>query len=153
MEHRCDKRKSVKIDVVLYRRGRLTDVCRTRDVGIAGLFLETGSVEYNKNSIIDVEFVVELSRRHKRFRSYRLPAMIVRTANDGVGLMFVKPEAEAILAWRLVVQRAISRAARVDQRLNAKAAAGAALSDSMQSSDERQRRVSLTMMQGSYKVH
>jgi len=151
MEHRYYKRKPVKIDVMLYRRGRLVNVCRTRDIGIAGLFLETEASEYNKNSIIDVDFVVELSRRHKRFRTYRLPAMVVRTANDGIGLMFVNAESEAILAWRLVVQRATSRAARNAQRLNAQEHE---LSQGVSTlSDERRPLVSMSMSKIPYKLH
>lgn len=106
MEHRWSSRYPAAVDVQLYQYGKQVARCKARDVGIEGMFVDTGPLLYRPNTLLDVEFEVELSRRFHRSRSYRLPVLVVHSANEGIGLMIMKADVEARYAWQQVMTRA-----------------------------------------------
>lgn len=106
MEHRWINRYPAIVDVQLYQHDRPVARCKARDVGIEGMFVDTGPLLYRANTLLEVEFEVELNRRFHRSRSYRLPVIVVHHANEGIGLMILKADVEARYAWQHVMTRA-----------------------------------------------
>ncbi len=105
MEHRNGKRLPFNIEVSLYQGDSPVVSCKTCNAGVSGMFIETGHQSYKKNTMLEVEFVVELSRRFRRFRRYRLPTMVAHSSKCGIGLMFLKSESEVAQAWQKLLQR------------------------------------------------
>lgn len=95
MEHRWNKRLPIAINVLLYHNSIPVVRCKTRDIGASGLFVETGPVTYARNTILEVEFVVE---SHQDRQRYRLLSMVVQRAKDGMGLEFSKIESDVFQA-------------------------------------------------------
>ena len=58
MEHRCSQRKKVRLDVTLYRNGRVVSRGKSRDIGLEGMFIEAGDMNCPVNSRMEVEFAV-----------------------------------------------------------------------------------------------
>lgn len=106
MEHRWSKRYPTEVDVQLYQHGHQIAVCKARDIGIEGMFLDTGPLFYRANTLLDVEFRVEPSCRHNGQSSYRIPVIVIHNANHGIGLMMLKAEAEARYAWQQLMTQA-----------------------------------------------
>lgn len=106
MEHRWSNRYPLDVDVGLYQHGQRIAVCKIRDIGIEGMFLETGPLFYRVNTLLDVEFEIDVSRRYRTPRVYRLPVMVVHNTKWGVGVMILKAESEARYAWQSLMTRA-----------------------------------------------
>ena len=84
MEHRCSQRKKVRLDVTLYRNGRAVSRCKSRDIGLEGMFIEAGGMNCPVNSRVEVELAIEDGNK-----SVRLPAIVVRSYTDGISIMFL----------------------------------------------------------------
>jgi len=106
MEHRWSKRFKVNIEVFLYHRGGSAIKCKTYNAGSAGIFIKSAPDTLVKNTFLEVEFEEGSNLRHKKPRVFRLRALTVHSSKKGVGLMFLKPEPETLLAWRQVIRRA-----------------------------------------------
>jgi len=86
-ERRWSPRRDLKIDVVLLKQGTPMARGRSRDVGLEGMFVEADCNDVTKDSLLDVEFVLDDgvdSRRH------RMSALVVHVAREGYGLMFLR---------------------------------------------------------------
>lgn len=106
MEHRWSKRFNVNVDVSLYHRGNSVIKCQTHDAGSAGIFIEPVHQALAKNTFLEVEFEQGLNLRYKKPQKFRMRALVVHTSKKGIGLMFLKPEPETLLAWRQEIRRA-----------------------------------------------
>jgi len=106
MEHRWSKRFNVNVDVLLYHRGGRPIKCKTYNAGTAGIFIKSVLETLTKNSFLEVEFEEGANLRYKKNRSHRIRALVIHSSKQGVGLMFLKPEPETLLAWRQVMRRA-----------------------------------------------
>jgi len=107
MEHRCTTRQSIAIDILLCDHQQSTTLhCKTSNVGAGGVFIKKVSEHYKKNALLAMEFELELSRRHKIFRRYSWPAMVVHSSNEGVGLTFLDADVETMYAWQQMITRA-----------------------------------------------
>lgn len=106
MEHRWSKRFNVNVDVSLYHRGNSAVKCKTRDAGSAGIFIESAPQTIVKNTFLEVGFDEGGNLRYKKARKHLVRALVVHSSAKGVGLMFIKPEPEVLLAWRQVMRRA-----------------------------------------------
>ena len=86
MEHRWSLRTPVELDVDLIYESVDEMACKTRDIGLGGVFIEGDSqVMPPKNANVELNFILnsdEGSIKHK------IKARVVRTSDDGIGLMF-----------------------------------------------------------------
>jgi len=85
MEHRYSIRKALVLDIELNHLllGRVR--CRTRDVGMGGLLVDTGSFWLPVNSIVKV--ALRLLDANV-MRQFFVEALVVHNHDGGVGLMF-----------------------------------------------------------------
>ena len=101
MEHRCNKRLVKAIKVMLYHNGIPVVICKTRDIGVEGLFVETGPLAYKINTFLNIEF--EVTSNNSR-QLYRLSAIVAHSSEKGLGLYILESESAAINAWCRVLQ-------------------------------------------------
>lgn len=88
MEHRWSLRKRLTTNVLLYHHGIPVARCESRDVGLEGMFVNTGPLNYFRNTRLDVEFSLRNPATGQVARC-RLPAIVVHTSNQGLGLTFI----------------------------------------------------------------
>ena len=88
MEHRLSLRTPLTMNVAIYYNGLGLLQGRSLDVSRHGMFVVTGPMVLPLHAIVDVAFPLESGKRGKV--PQRTPAMVVRLANEGVGLMFAK---------------------------------------------------------------
>ena len=84
MEHRCSIRIPSNFDAVVNCRRAGTVPATIRDVGLGGMFVETGSTVLRPNTPVDVTARVPENGTDK---SHRLRAWVVWTGRCGAGLM------------------------------------------------------------------
>jgi len=103
MEHRCSVRKSLEFHTVLYKHGLPVKSGMCRNLGLGGMFVDTGEQDWSKNEYLEVEILD--SRGHVLTR---LPTVVVHFNESGAGLMFdaVTNEQRRLLrTWLFVGQR------------------------------------------------
>lgn len=83
MEHRCSVRKPLEFQLLLYKHGLPIQSGTCRDLGLGGLFIETGERAWRRNEYIEVEIL-----GHNGLPSMRLPAVVIHHNRLGAGLMF-----------------------------------------------------------------
>jgi hypothetical protein len=83
MEHRCSVRKPIEFQLLLYKHGLPVQSGVSRNLGLGGLFIETGVNEWRKNEYLEVEFL-----GHDGNPIMKLAAVVVHHSEQGVGLMF-----------------------------------------------------------------
>ncbi|NIA01193.1 MAG: hypothetical protein GWP13_00235 [Planctomycetia bacterium] len=83
MEHRCSVRKPVELQLLLYKHGLPIQRGVSRDLGLGGMFVETGTRTWRKNENLEIEFLGENGQS-----AIRLSALVVHHSSAGVGLMF-----------------------------------------------------------------
>ena len=88
MEHRLSLRTPLNMNVAIYYNGLGLLRGRSVDVSRHGMFVVTGPMVLPLHAIVDVAFLFESVKYDER--PLRTPAMVVRTASDGIGLMFAK---------------------------------------------------------------
>lgn len=88
MEHRLSLRTPLMMNVAIYYNGLGLLRGRSLDVSRHGMFVATGPMVLPLHAIVDVAFPLESGKRGAT--PQRTPAMVVRLANEGVGLMFAK---------------------------------------------------------------
>lgn len=86
MEHRLSFRTPLMMNVAIYYNGLGLLQGRSLDVSRYGMFVHTGAMTLPLHAIVDVAFPLENGNRATPPR--RTPAMVVRCAERGVGLMF-----------------------------------------------------------------
>jgi len=88
MEHRLSLRTPLTMNVAIYYNGLGLLQGRSLDVSRHGMFVVTGPMVLPLHAIVDVAFPLESGKRGKV--PQRTPAMVVRLANEGIGLMFAR---------------------------------------------------------------
>ena len=83
MEHRCSVRKPIELQLLLYKHGLPVNIGVCRNLGFGGLFIETGSYDWQKNEVLEVEI-----KGSNRKPAVRLPVMAVHHSDQGAGLVF-----------------------------------------------------------------
>ena len=83
MEYRCSVRKPIEFQLLLYKQGLPVETGVSRNLGLGGLFMESGSYQWRKNEYLQVEVLAYNGRG-----SLKLPAVVVHCSEVGVGLMF-----------------------------------------------------------------
>jgi hypothetical protein len=97
MEHRWSVRKPQRCPVVVDtpRHGRIA--AKLHDIGIGGMFIETDDIALPLNTPVNVAFTLP---REPYREDFRLPAMVVRHAPTGAGVMFLDIEVDTLRALR-----------------------------------------------------
>lgn len=93
MEHRWSVRKPHQCSVIVdCPRGGLA-AAQLRNIGVGGMFVETGKVDLPLNSLVNVAFA--LGRDESR-EEFCLSAMVVRRTDRGAGIMFLESEPDML---------------------------------------------------------
>jgi hypothetical protein len=86
MEHRLSLRTPLTMNVVIYYNGLGLLQARSIDVSRHGMLVHTGPMTIPLHAMVDVAFLLDTSKRNTP--PQRTPAMVVRHAEEGIGLMF-----------------------------------------------------------------
>ncbi|MFC1602402.1 PilZ domain-containing protein [Pseudomonadota bacterium] len=85
MEHRCALRKSITLDVVVTYQALGLVQGRTMNIGLGGMFIETGCVELPVNALVKASFYLNENGEHKPCST---DAMVMHSAPGQAGVMF-----------------------------------------------------------------
>ena len=85
MDHRWGQRLQTKYNTLLYEQGVPVASGKTKNLGKGGIFIELSPGACPKSKCVDVEIRVPSGLMKGK---YRLPVMIVRRSDEGVGMMF-----------------------------------------------------------------
>ena len=102
MEQRWSQRRQVALDVDVWHQGAILASCRTRDVGLGGVFLELGDSVPEKD--LDLELVFWLGSEDQKTR-HRLKARVVRLDEGGVGLAFRDFDTSSFRALQAILRQ------------------------------------------------
>lgn len=91
IEHRHAKRVALSKDVSIYHRGNFIATCRAINISLDGLALWSGSFQYQRNTVLDVE----ISCDENSHDPVLLPAIVVHTSGNVLGLMFRQVDDQA----------------------------------------------------------
>ena len=83
MEHRCSVRKPIEFQLLLYKHGLPVQSGISRNLGLGGMFINTGTYPWRKNEYLEVEILASDGNP-----GMRLPAVVVHHSERGAGLMF-----------------------------------------------------------------
>ncbi len=85
MEHRCDHRKLLSLEIVLNDRDAGEIKGKTRNVSLSGMLVDIGDNPIRLNTIIDICFPVVCGEMS---RDCKTKAFVVHQQSGSVGLMF-----------------------------------------------------------------
>lgn len=85
MEQRWNIRMPVRTNVCIRSPDSEAVAGRTRDLSFEGMYVETAPDTVSAHTFVQIEFAV---RDGANWAVVKTPAMIVRSEEDGVGLMF-----------------------------------------------------------------
>jgi hypothetical protein len=86
MERRWTERTSINVPVDISYGGVQTEDCRTRDIGLGGVFVELpGGANLAGETAVELTFKLGTS---PNVTKHRINARVVRATGDGVGMMF-----------------------------------------------------------------
>lgn len=100
-ETRWSSRKPVNLDIDLHFQGHEYTGCRTRDIGLGGMFVEFRHADMPKST--EVEIVVRLFKDGSK-QCYRFRATVAHASNGGYGLAFQDFDVEAYRAVQDILQ-------------------------------------------------
>lgn len=84
-EYRWSTRRPIELAVNLYYKDQVTEGCRTRDLGLGGMFVVYPDPGMKLNSEIEVAIRNPVNLKDSRL----LPARVVHRHSDGIGVMFM----------------------------------------------------------------
>lgn len=84
MEHRWSMRRALGGEARIYREGEQALESQIGDISLEGMFIRTGDVRLQKNTLVEVEFALP----QEPARRYRLPALVTHKRDEGIGVMF-----------------------------------------------------------------
>ncbi len=85
MENRWSIRKPVSLEVELYYQGKPCACCKTRDIGLGGMFLELRDSTIPRYGKVELDVEVECGGVR---RQHRFTATVVHSSDQGLGVMF-----------------------------------------------------------------
>ena len=85
MEKRWSMRKEIQLDVMLHHDRAGVIKCKTRDISLEGMFIETQSGTLPVDEQVHLDFILQNDNSNKL---HHIRAKIVRTTDTGMGLMF-----------------------------------------------------------------
>jgi len=97
MEHRCSVRKSIGVQLLLYKHGLPVQSGTCINMGLGGMLVDTGDRQWRKNEYLEVEILGQAGKA-----AMRLPAVVVHQTPQGVGVMFdavTSEQRRTLRAW------------------------------------------------------
>ncbi|HKJ08849.1 MAG TPA: PilZ domain-containing protein [Gammaproteobacteria bacterium] len=85
MEHRMNVRIPLHMEVGIEFPGSAFITGHTGNMSFEGMYVRTGNTGLPRHGLVKVEFVIHGPQEHAHLR---VPALVVRTTPEGVGLMF-----------------------------------------------------------------
>ncbi len=85
MEHRFNQRKPVSLDVMIEHQGLGLVNAQTINVSMGGMYIDTGRIRLPSNSSIKILFTLDAKCNS---RTHDVLGIVVRSTEDGVGIMF-----------------------------------------------------------------
>ncbi len=108
---RYSTRRPLRLDVAVYNDCRLAPLhFESRDLSLGGISLDTGAVALPLNAY--VVLVIRARTGEEEAIDLRLPALVVRTFEDGAGLMFQDYEPQILQTLREMLHRERAEAPR-----------------------------------------
>lgn len=89
IERRDNRRIPMSLETSLHYSSVLLLNCSTRDLSLDGVFVETRGEVLPESAIVEVGIVVH---NNGEVRRTRLPAQVMRIADDGIALKFRYPD-------------------------------------------------------------
>ena len=86
MENRWSIRKPVALDVELYYQGKACACCKTRDIGLGGMFIEMAESMIPRYGKVELDVHVDSGGGNQR--QHRFVATVVHSSVQGLGVMF-----------------------------------------------------------------
>ncbi|MFQ5643589.1 MAG: PilZ domain-containing protein [Thiogranum sp.] len=83
MEHRCSVRKPIEFQLLLYRQGLPVQSAVSRDLGLGGMFINTGACSWRRNERLEIEILGSGGKPEMK-----LPAVVVHHSMRGTGVEF-----------------------------------------------------------------
>ncbi len=84
MEKRWSLRKSIQLDVVLHHDTGGAIKCKTRDISLEGMFIETDNRTLPIDEPVYLDFIVQDGDS----RLHHIRAKVIRATDSGMGVMF-----------------------------------------------------------------
>ncbi|USF86346.1 PilZ domain-containing protein [Candidatus Endoriftia persephone] len=100
MEHRCNQRKPMSINVVLNYRNLGLVTGRTRNLSLGGMFIDIGVIKLSRNAVVELSFPVACGSGTQQCKA---KALVVHHGSDGVGLMFCEMDSKVRQMLRMVL--------------------------------------------------
>lgn len=91
MEHRCDNRKLLTLEIVLNDRNLGKIKGRTRNVSLSGMLIDIGETSLGMNTIVDVSFPVVCGDESRKCSA---KAYVVHQQPGSLGLMFSEVDSD-----------------------------------------------------------
>ena len=85
MGKRWSLRKDIQLDVVVHHDDAGVIKCKTRDISLEGMFIETTSPLLPVDDPVYLDFILQNDNSNKL---HHIRAKIVRTTDTGMGVMF-----------------------------------------------------------------
>jgi len=86
MEHRLSSRTPLNTNIVIYYNGLGLLQARSIDISRHGMLVDTGQMNLPLYAMVDLAFPLDSGKLNTS--PQRTPAMVVRLAVEGIGLMF-----------------------------------------------------------------
>jgi len=100
MEHRWHTRHPTILDVLLHHENISEIHCKSRNIGRDGMFVETEYMAYRPHTTLQVE--IQSSKGNSKQR-HILPAIVVHSSSQGLGLMFMRPNAYDLICGNEII--------------------------------------------------
>ncbi len=84
-EYRWSERRPIELAVNLYYKDQITEGCRTRDLGLGGMYIVYPDPDMKLNSKIEVVIQNPVDVKESRL----IPGRVVHRHGDGIGIMFM----------------------------------------------------------------
>lgn len=108
VEHRWGQRINTAIDVLLFRGHRYVAQGKVFNVGFYGIFVATDSI-FPTNTYLEVRFTLASDSDSTDSTDYRIPGIVVHTANNGIGLMVDTTDPAARFGLKAILDEAVAK--------------------------------------------
>jgi hypothetical protein len=100
MEHRWSTRTPYVTQVSLHHNSLPVAVCSVSNIGQGGIFVKTGPLTYQRNSILDVDIKLKTDQGPKWFHTRTI---VIYRSDVGLGLMFLDANVELFRSIRQIL--------------------------------------------------
>ena len=101
IEQRWSQRRAVSLAVDIVEHGELLTSCKSKDVGLGGVFLQTQTDMLDRDK--DVELLFSLGDAEVPVQ-HKLKAKVVRLSSDGAGFMFKDFDTSSFRALQEIIR-------------------------------------------------